>query len=341
MNDPDPELATAPIDDRSEGPVVSTRGPGFVLAVGLAVVFAVVAAVLAAVLMTRQEGGDDLDELREVAGRFGEVLVTYDYHDPDAHKDAVLALASGSFRQDYEDAFDQGLGQIITQVQAVSRGRVNDVFLTSDRRWPGPGGRVARCRGVGHQWPTHAARPVRPAHAHPAGQRLEGGPGHRPELPERHQRHLTGRDRNHDDDHRSARNLGTLTARQATVGWGCLIGEAQAYDPGPSAPRNPPQRGLAWQKTTSSRTRRLEDPEDLEDEPGDLDEDLDEDLDDDALVVDDDLLVDDDDVVVADEEEEDDEAVVPVKAKRDDDDDDDEDEEEATPTTSRPTSTPS
>lgn len=101
------------------------------LAAGLAVLFAVVVAVLTVVLVTQDKDEDDLDELRQAAGRFGEVLVTYDYHDPEAHKDAVLELASGSFRQDYEDAFDQGLGQIITQVQAVSRGTVNDVFLSS------------------------------------------------------------------------------------------------------------------------------------------------------------------------------------------------------------------
>ncbi|MGH9274022.1 MAG: hypothetical protein ACRDZU_05175 [Acidimicrobiales bacterium] len=127
----DPELATAPVDATSEEPTGSARGPGFVLAVGLAVLLAVVAGVLAVVVLTQDDGQDDLDELRQVAGRFGEVLVTYDYHDPDAHKDAVLELASGSFRQDYEDAFDRGLGQIITQVQAVSHGTVNDVFLSS------------------------------------------------------------------------------------------------------------------------------------------------------------------------------------------------------------------
>jgi len=127
----DPELATAPVDDRPDEATGSARGPGFVLAVGLAVLLAVVAAVLAVLLLTNDEDQDDLEELREAAGRFGEVLVTYDYHDPEAHKQAVLDLASGSFRQDYEDAFDQGLGQIITQVEAVSRGTVNDVFLSS------------------------------------------------------------------------------------------------------------------------------------------------------------------------------------------------------------------
>jgi hypothetical protein len=108
----------------------ATRGPGSVLATSLAVLFAVIAAVLA-VLLAQNGSSDELDDLRAAAGRFGEALVTYDYHDPDAHKESVLRLASGSFRQDYEDAFDQGLGQIITQVQAVSHGTVNDVYLSS------------------------------------------------------------------------------------------------------------------------------------------------------------------------------------------------------------------
>lgn len=130
MTDSDPDMLTAPrVDPAPQGS--DPRGPQLVVATSLAVLFAVLAAVLAVLALQDDGRGDDLDELREAAGRFGEVLVTYDYHDPEAHKDAVLALASGSFRQDYEDAFDQGLGQVITQVEAVSRGTVNDVFLSS------------------------------------------------------------------------------------------------------------------------------------------------------------------------------------------------------------------
>ncbi len=107
------------------------RGPGFVVAVSLAVLFGLAAVVLGVLLVADEGDGDGLDDLRTAAGRFGEALVTYDFSDPEAHRDAVLELATGSFRQDYADAFDQGLGQIITQVQAVSTGSVNDVFLSS------------------------------------------------------------------------------------------------------------------------------------------------------------------------------------------------------------------
>lgn len=126
----DPDLDPTPADDATAPGPPDPRGPGFVLAVSAAVVFAVVAVVLA-VLLATDGGDDDLEDLRQAAGRFGEALVTYDFHDPEVHRDAVLSMATGSFREDYEDAFDQGLGQVITEVQAVSNGTVNDVYLSS------------------------------------------------------------------------------------------------------------------------------------------------------------------------------------------------------------------
>jgi Mce-associated membrane protein len=112
-------------------PRPSRRRPTpLVLAVSLAVVFAVAAAGMAVLLAGR--GGDDGDDaLRAAAGRFGEALVTYDYHDPQAHREAVLDFATGSFREEYQAAFDQGLGKIITEVQAVSTGYVKDVYLSA------------------------------------------------------------------------------------------------------------------------------------------------------------------------------------------------------------------
>ena len=62
--------------------------------------------------------------------RSGVALLTYDFHDPDDHKQRVLALATGSFRGEYESAFDQGLGDLITKVQATSEGFVKDVYVS-------------------------------------------------------------------------------------------------------------------------------------------------------------------------------------------------------------------
>ena len=122
----------APTPDDEPVAPMRADGPrtGFVLAVSAAVVFAGLAGVLA-VLLVGQGGDEELDELRETAGRFGEALVTYDYRDPEAHRDTVLGFATGSFREQYEDAFDQGLGEVITQVEAVSVGHVKDIYLSA------------------------------------------------------------------------------------------------------------------------------------------------------------------------------------------------------------------
>lgn len=106
-----------------------TRGSGLVLATSLAVVLAVATAVLAVLLVRSGDGSDD--DLRATAGRFGEALVTYDFHDPEAHRDSILALSTGSFREQYERAFAEGLGQLITEVEATSVGYVKDVYLSS------------------------------------------------------------------------------------------------------------------------------------------------------------------------------------------------------------------
>jgi hypothetical protein len=106
------------------------RPTSLVLAVSLAVVFAIAAGVLAVLLAGRDSSGGS-DELRAAAGRFGEALVTYDYRDPEAHRDTVLGFATGSFREEYQAAFDQGLGKIITEVKAVSTGFVKDVYLSA------------------------------------------------------------------------------------------------------------------------------------------------------------------------------------------------------------------
>lgn len=126
--DADPEPAPEPPPGPPAATVAGSRAP-FLVAAGLAVVFAVAAAVLAVIAAGRDEDG--AERLRETAGRFGEALVSYDYHDPQAHRDTVLGFATGSFRDEYEAAFDQGLAKVITEVKAVSRGHVKDVYLSA------------------------------------------------------------------------------------------------------------------------------------------------------------------------------------------------------------------
>ncbi|MFL6204757.1 MAG: hypothetical protein ACJ739_05355 [Acidimicrobiales bacterium] len=112
--------------DRDSG----RRSPAFILVTSLAVALAVAVAVLLVLLVGDDGGSDRVDAVREAAGTFGEALVTYDYHDPEAHRDGVLALSTGSFQQEYEDAFDAGLSKVITQVKAVSKGFAKDVYVS-------------------------------------------------------------------------------------------------------------------------------------------------------------------------------------------------------------------
>lgn len=104
--------------------------PALVLAWSLAAALAILAVVLGLLLVGDDASDGAAGDLRQTAGQFGEALVTYDYRDPDAHRDAVLSFSTGSFREEYEDAFDQGLSQIITEVEAVSTGFVKEVYLS-------------------------------------------------------------------------------------------------------------------------------------------------------------------------------------------------------------------
>ena len=118
--------------DPPEAPV-PRRDAAFVVAVSLAVLFGLTAVVLSVLAVTDafgDEGEERLDRARQAAGAFGEALVTYDFEDPDAHREAVLALSTGSFRQEYEDAFDRGLAQIITEVEATSTGFVKEIYVS-------------------------------------------------------------------------------------------------------------------------------------------------------------------------------------------------------------------
>lgn len=103
----------------------------FVVALALAVLFAGLAAGLAVALLADDEGGAEVEEVRTAAGRFAEVFNSYDYQDLDAHRDAVLALATGSFRNEYAEGFDQGLREVIRLTEAEQQAFVKDVYVST------------------------------------------------------------------------------------------------------------------------------------------------------------------------------------------------------------------
>jgi len=130
----DPQLVsdqdlTSAVEDLRPAHEPGRRSAALILAITLAVVFGVVASVLGVLAADRDDGDPRLEDVRRTAGEFGEVFVTYDYRDPDAHRSAVLALSTGSFRDEYDDAF-QALAELIIDAEATSTGFVKDIYVS-------------------------------------------------------------------------------------------------------------------------------------------------------------------------------------------------------------------
>jgi Mce-associated membrane protein len=134
-------VATAD-DDAGTGPAVAdgdAAGGGtshprrqarrLVVVAAVLLVAAVVASTLAAVFYAR--GRDDRAELRDVRATAAQVvtaLTTYDYTNLDGFRNQVLAIATGKFRQEFDQAFDP-LRQSLTETKARSVGRVTKVYV--------------------------------------------------------------------------------------------------------------------------------------------------------------------------------------------------------------------
>ena len=65
-----------------------------------------------------------------MAARVATALLTYDYRDLEASKRRILADATGTFRREYEKAFETSLKVLITETRAQSKGTVTDVFMS-------------------------------------------------------------------------------------------------------------------------------------------------------------------------------------------------------------------
>jgi Mce-associated membrane protein len=92
------------------------------------VAMAILAASLAQEVDEERTEGDDRREMQQVAARFAERLLTYDFRRLDESKQSVLELATGKFRKEYEQAFKRGLQELFAATQARSTGTVVDVF---------------------------------------------------------------------------------------------------------------------------------------------------------------------------------------------------------------------
>jgi Mce-associated membrane protein len=76
-----------------------------------------------------QQTRDTRGAVESVASRFASAVLTYDYRDLDKTKAAVLALATGKFRTDYEQNFS-GLSALFTTTKGQSTATVKDVFVS-------------------------------------------------------------------------------------------------------------------------------------------------------------------------------------------------------------------
>jgi len=140
-----PPASDAPPAEEGAEPEASTEAPeeqpvektysstAFRSAVALAVVFflGTVAAVIFAAQQHRelQQSKDARSGVEQVASRMTSALLTYDYRDLDKTKQAVLALATGKFRTDYDQNFG-GLASLFTTTKGQSTATVKDVFVS-------------------------------------------------------------------------------------------------------------------------------------------------------------------------------------------------------------------
>jgi Mce-associated membrane protein len=69
--------------------------------------------------------------VEEVAGRFTTALLTYDYKNLPQARERVLALSTGNFRKEYEQAFTGGLDVLLKESRATSEGTVTNIYVGS------------------------------------------------------------------------------------------------------------------------------------------------------------------------------------------------------------------
>jgi hypothetical protein len=73
----------------------------------------------------------DRESAEQVASRMASALVNFDYTNLNSSKNRVLGLATGKFKNEYDQAFKGGLEVLLTQTKAKSSGVVKNVYLNA------------------------------------------------------------------------------------------------------------------------------------------------------------------------------------------------------------------
>lgn len=128
------EVPAAPAGDSTPGD--PSGGPGsrrpdrwHLLLGGVAVVMTLIAAALSLAVGSRDRPDGERLEVARTASALVEALLTFDHAEPDVQRDRVLALATGEFASQFEDAYDSFLRTFITESRTTSAARITDVFV--------------------------------------------------------------------------------------------------------------------------------------------------------------------------------------------------------------------
>jgi Mce-associated membrane protein len=124
---------TEQVDAEAEGkgrPVAPARLPRWALAgMGLLVAVALLLALFGLQQRSRlQDLRSQTKELRDTSGQLVAALTTYDYQNLDAWRTAVLAHATGSFRNSFNNSFD-ATKQLLTATHNRATSVVQDVYV--------------------------------------------------------------------------------------------------------------------------------------------------------------------------------------------------------------------
>ncbi|HVE95150.1 MAG TPA: hypothetical protein VNB24_09530 [Acidimicrobiales bacterium] len=112
-------------------PDATPGGRGWRFAVAVLAALTIGLAFVAAIQTSRVSRDQDRDaDVRRTAAAMGTALLTYDYTRLDEAKNNVLELATRTFRNQYNEAFDGGLDELLKSTKATSEVEETEVFIS-------------------------------------------------------------------------------------------------------------------------------------------------------------------------------------------------------------------